>query len=125
MFVYYNPNTKRKVAGDCVIRAICAATGMSWDEAYWSVCIQGFIEGDMPSSNSVWRRYLLENGFSEHALPNTCPACYTVMDFCEDNPNGVFILFLNNHVVCVKNGDFFDTWNSGDETPMFYFKKEW
>lgn len=125
MFIYFNPNPVRRVAGDCVVRAICKAMRMTWDDAYWAICMHGYIEGDMPSSNSIWRTFLLNNGFKQKILPNTCPDCYTVKDFCNDHPYGVYILFLNQHVVCVEDGDYFDTWNSGDEVPTFYFEREW
>lgn len=125
MFKYFNPNPIREIAGDCVVRALCKAMGMSWDEAYRLICDEGFVQKDMPSSNGVWRAVLLRNGFSEHAVKNTCPDCYTVRDFCHDHPVGVYILFLGGHVVCVENGDYFDAWNSGDEAVIFYFRREW
>lgn len=125
MFVYYNPNPIREIAGDCVVRALCKAMGVTWDEAYHMICEQGFIDKDMPSSNGVWRAVLLNNGFTEHAIKNTCPDCYTVSDFCADHPRGTYILFLGGHVVCVQNGNHYDAWNSADEVPMFYFRREW
>ena len=125
MYVYYNPNPVREIAGDCVVRAICKAMDMSWDEAYRIIVEQGFIDKDMPSSNGVWRAVLLKNGFSEHAIRNTCPDCYRVYDFCNDHPRGTYILFLGGHVVCVQNGNHYDAWNSGDETVLFYFEREW
>lgn len=52
-FVYYNPNPSGKNAGDCTVRAIAKATGMSWQEAYLALAIQGYLDGDMPSANIV------------------------------------------------------------------------
>lgn len=125
MYVYYNPNPIREIAGDCVVRALCRAMDLTWDDAYLMICDQGFIDKDMPSSNGVWRAVLLNNGFSEHVIKNTCPDCYTVTDFCEDHPRGIYILFLGGHVVCVRDGNHYDAWNSADEVPMFYFRREW
>lgn len=56
--------------------------------------------------------------------PNTCPDCYTVADFCADHPRGVYVLALSSHVVCAENGSYFDTWDSGNEIPLFYWAKE-
>ena len=78
---------------------------------------------DMPSSNAVWGAYLRTLGFKREAIPNTCPECYTVNDFCEDNPEGVFIVATGNHVVAVVDGDYYDTWDSGDELPIYYWRK--
>lgn len=33
-YVYTNPNPLNQKIGDCVIRAISIATGMTWDETY-------------------------------------------------------------------------------------------
>lgn len=79
---------------------------------------------DMPSSNEVWMSYLTKCGFERSIIPNTCPNCYTIKDFCKDNPQGVYLLATGTHVVAVINGSYFDTWDSGNEIPVFYFRKE-
>ena len=65
MYVEYNANPQKKRVGDCVIRAISKATGMSWEKTYTEICLQGFRMCDMPSSNSVWGEYLRENGVKD------------------------------------------------------------
>lgn len=80
--------------------------------------------GDMPSGNVVWGRYLSVNGFKKKVPPYHCNGCYTLKDFCDDHKRGTFIVALNNHVVCVKDGDYYDTWDSGDEVPLYYWEKE-
>lgn len=81
MYIHYNPNPRGNFVGDCVIRAICKLTVKSWDDAYLNVAIQGFMMKDMPTANHVWGAYLKFEGYSQHLLPDTCPDCYTVMDF--------------------------------------------
>jgi len=34
------------------------------------------------------------------------------------------ILALSGHVVCVMDGDYYDTWDSGGEVPLYYWRKE-
>ena len=123
-FVQYNPNPKGNWVGDCVIRAISKLTNQDWDSVYTGVCLQGFIMKDMPSSNSVWGAYLLSNGFRRRVIPNTCPDCYTVRDFCHDHQNGSYLLAIGTHVVSVVDGDYYDSWDSGNEIPVYYFTKE-
>lgn len=106
------------------MRAIAKATGQSWDETYTGLCVQGLAMGDMPSANSVWGAYLRQHGFTRHVVPNTCPDCYTVTEFARDHPRGVYVLALSGHVVCQLNGDYYDTWDSGNEIPLFYWEKE-
>lgn len=124
MWKQYNPNPRSERVGDCTIRAISKATDQSWDEVYASLCVQGYIMADMPSANNVWGAYLKKEGYKRYIIPDTCPECYTVEEFCKDFPDGVFILALSGHVVCVTDGDYYDTWDSGKEIPMYYWKKE-
>lgn len=123
MYVFSNPNPAGQLVGDCVIRAIALATKNDWETVYARVSLQGYLMNDMPSSNAVWGAYLRTLGFKREAIPNTCPECYTVNDFCEDNPEGIFIVATGNHVVAVVDGDYYDTWDSGDELPIYYWRK--
>lgn len=124
MYKPYNPNPELTRVGDCAIRAVCRATGQSWEMAFVGIAAQGFVWHDMPSSNRVWGAYLRENGFTRHSLPDDCPDCYTLADFCRDHPTGCYVVAINGHVVCVQDGDWFDTWDSGGEMPIYYWKKE-
>ena len=122
-YVYYNPNPLKLSIGDCTIRAISQALSMTWEETYLSLVVQGFHMYDMPSANRVWGEFLKLNGFKKYQLPDTCPDCYTIRDFCYDFPVGVYIVGTGEHVVCVKNGNYFDSWDSGSEIPIYYFKR--
>lgn len=124
MFVYYNPNPSGKRVGDCVIRAITKLTDSEWEHVYMEISLHGFMLKDMPSANYVWGTYLQENGFKRFMISDTCPNCYTVSDFCRDNPVGRYLLATGSHVVTVEDGNYFDTWDSGDEVPIYYWCKE-
>lgn len=123
-YKYYNPNPVNNDTGDCVVRAISKALNQTWDEIYWDLCDQGYLMGDWGDSNRVWDTYLRENGFIRKVIPNTCPHCYTVEDFCHDNPYGIFILATGNHVVAVIDGIAYDSWNSLREVPIFYYVRQ-
>ena len=120
---YYNPNPEGNRTGDCVIRAIAAATGQDWGTTYTAIALQGYVMGDMPSSNAVWRAYLRSRGFKRAVIPDTCPDCYTVNNFADDHPNGAFVLGTGNHAVAVVDGAVLDTWDSRNEVPIYYFYK--
>ena len=83
----------------------------------------GYKMCDMPSANAVWGAYLKQHGYKRSLIPNTCPDCYTVDDFCHEHPNGTYILALSGHVVCIINGTLFDTWDSRQETPIYYWEE--
>lgn len=123
-FVEYNPNPYGKKVGDCTIRALAKALGKTWGDIFVGLAFQGFQTGDMMNANSVWGAYLFENGFIQEVVSNTCPDCYTVKDFCEDNPEGTFVLATGSHVVAVEDGNYYDLWDSGDETIAYIWRKE-
>ena len=123
-YEFYNPNPKGQRVGDCAIRAISKAVGTSWQDAYISLCAEGLALKDMPNANYVWGNYLKKYGFTEHLISSVCPACTTVREFAKDHPTGRYVLACQNHVVAVINGDYFDTWNSGDEIVIYYYQKE-
>ena len=125
MWKEYNPNPRgNQRAGDCVIRAIAKATGYDWEKIYSELSIYGYSLGDWGNSNGVWDAYLRSTGFKRYVLPNTCPLCYTVADFTTDNPIGTYILGTGKHAVTVVDGEYYDSWNSGEEMPIYYYTKE-
>lgn len=123
MYVYYNPNPLGLSVGDCTIRALSCALNISWEQTYDLLAQLGFDMGDMPSSNRVWAELLKINEFKKYQLPDTCPACYTIKDFCYDHPYGIYVVGTGEHVVCIKNGNYFDSWDSGNEIPIYYFQR--
>ena len=124
MFVYENPSPFGKKIGDCVIRAIAIATDLSWDEAFDVLTEYGRAFKNLPNANEVWGAYLKDNGFTRHAIENTCPDCYTIRDFCHDHPRGKYVVATGSHVVAAINGRYYDAWDSGEEIPQFYWEAE-
>lgn len=124
MWQEYNPSPTGRRVGDCAVRAIAKALDIDWEQAYAKIAIDGFLMGDMPSSDSVWGAVLRQNGFSRSVIPNNCPDCYTAEDFCRDNPKGTFVLGFGGHVATVKDGVLYDSWDSSKEIPQFVWHKK-
>lgn len=124
MWINYNANPAGRQVGDCTVRAVSKVLDEDWEQSYSGMALQGFMLCDMPSANHVWGAYLRNKGFKKHIIPDTCPDCYTVKDFCKDNPEGRYLVALSGHVVAIIDGNYFDTWDSGNEVPIYYFKKE-
>lgn len=124
MYVFYNPNPEKKLTGDCVIRGICKLTGDDWETVYMHVIVQGYRMHDMPSSNVVWGAYLSTIGYSRHLIPEECPLCFTLREFCERYRSGRYLVATGSHVIAVVDGDYYDTWDSGDEIVLYYWRKE-
>lgn len=124
MWKYFNPNPTGKNVGDCAVRAVAAALDMDWETAYCEISSEGYFQCDMPSSNAVWGNVLKKSGFSRRSIPDYCPDCYTAEDFCRDFPLGVYVLGFGNHVATVKNGVLYDSWDSSQEIPQYYWKRK-
>lgn len=123
-YIPVNPNPNNRNTGDCVIRAISIAEDKDWDDVYLDLMAEGFFEKEMVETNSLWGGYLRKLGYVRHGIPDTCPDCYTIREFAEDHPRGIYIVGTGSHVVAIINGDYYDTWNSGHKVPLFYFAKE-
>lgn len=120
----YNPNPEGIRVGDCTVRACCLATGKEWESVHCALSFEALMRRDMPSANHVWGAYLKRSGYRRHVIPNECPDCYTVADFARDHPRGLYVLAISGHVVAVKDGDWYDTWDSGSEIPVYYWTRE-
>lgn len=123
-FVGYNANPLRNQVGDCVIRAIAKAENKSWDEIYTCICVEGSTMCDMPTANAVWGSWLRKHGYKRSPIDDKGKEYYTVADFCADHPQGVYLLAMQSHLVCVCDGRYFDTWDCGAECPIYCWAKK-
>lgn len=121
MWIKYNPNPYGIKVGDCSVRAIAKAFGDTWNTSYAKLALEGFILGDMPSSDAVWGNILKRNGFKRFAIDSDCENCYTAADFCADHPIGTYVLGFGGHVATVVDGNLFDSWDSTAEFPIYYY----
>ena len=124
MWRYYLNNPIGRSVQDCTVRALSKALNLSWDDAHKELSEASRQMGTMMHDNSVMDAILRRNGFLRKNIPNYCPECYSVEEFCEDHPKGLYVLGTGTHVVTVIDGDWFDSWNSGYEVPLYYWYKE-
>lgn len=122
-YIYYNPNPKNKKTTDCVIRMLCKIYDIPWGEAFLRLSGIVLSEYEMPSSNYIWEKYLLGNGYKKSLLPSQCPDCMTVSEFVEMYNSGTYVVCTGNHVVAVQDGNYYDAWDSGDEVVTYYFER--
>lgn len=123
MWKHYQNNPAGRNVGDCAVRALSVALGIDWETAYCELASNAYYMADMPSSNAVIGAVLRQNGYYKSAIPDTCPDCYTIENFCREHPVGMYVLGTGSHVVAVKNGDYYDSWDSGGEIPIWYWER--
>lgn len=123
---YYNPNPKkREDACDCVVRALCKATGQDWNTVFIELSKLGIELKAMANSDVVWKEYMNRNGFKRISIKVTKGSKRpTVTSFSNDNRNGTYILQVAGHLVTVENGYFYDTWDCGNKSLYAYYMKE-
>lgn len=124
MWIEYLNNPAGRRVGDCAVRAVARALDIDWETAYTKIAAAGYAMADMPSSNGVWGAVLRQNGFYREAIPNTCPDCYTAADFCMEHPRGVYVLGFGTHVATVVDGNLYDSWNSLNEIPQYFWYRK-
>lgn len=123
MWINWNPNPLGLKVGDCTIRAVCAVTGLDWYTVHRQQCALSREMGDMPSADRVWWELLKRYGFKRYQMIDHCPDCYTVEDFAKDHPQGVYVLGPHEHAVAVIDGDWWDSWDSGQTIPTYFFRR--
>lgn len=125
-FVHYNPNpefntkynNKNWNRGDCVIRAICKATGLDWEEAFIIMCKAALEVHDMPNCRLGEEAGMKKLGFvkGESLKPARGEHWPVVAEMARKYKNKIILCNCVGHIVCCMNGKFYDTWNSGGYT---------
>ena len=123
MWIEANPNPANKQVPDCVIRAICIALNKSWlevsDELYFNFARR---EYSVTCDDNIWGHYLYSLGFEPFLLPLICPRCTTINEFTKMYPKGIYIIGTGKHAVAVIDGNYYDSWDSGNEIPSFFWR---
>ena len=114
-FIRYNANPFNNDTIDCVIRGISKVMDITWDEAYIRLFVKGYELKEIFSRNNVWSEFLEDNGYKQYLVPDMCPNCITVDEFSNTHTDGKYLLGTGSHVIAVVNGDYYDTWDSGNE----------
>lgn len=47
----------------------------------------------------------------------------TVAEFCREHPQGLYVLVCDGHVVTAVDGEYWDSWDSGDEAVIYYWER--
>lgn len=119
-FIYFNNNPVGRSTGDCVVRAVSKALGLGWETTHLMLDVNAISMGDMPSADSVWGATLRQNGFYKHLVDGY----KTAEDFCDEHPNGIYVLAFGGHVATAIDGSLFDAWDSSREVVQYYWSKE-
>ena len=117
-FHFYNHNPKHRATTDCVVRAVGVATGSGWDDTLMALTELSLKLKVMPNNKECYDKYLQSLGWTKHRQPRKPDGKkYTGEEFCKMLERGHKPIVANiggHHVVCIKDGKVWDTWNSTD-----------
>lgn len=122
MWIKANPNPEKKEVPDCVIRAICIALNMPWEQVSDELYAIARADHSVTLDDNVWGHYLYLKGFEPFLLPHVCPKCTTINEFTKMYPYGIYIIGTGYHAVAVIDGNYYDSWDSGKEVPTFFWR---
>ncbi|MDT3386852.1 MAG: hypothetical protein LIR46_03665 [Bacteroidota bacterium] len=121
MWVYANPNPEGLSVPDCVIRAMCIALNKPWEEVSDELYSIARSSHTVTCDDHAWGKYLYMHGARPFTLPEACPTCISVKAFSTIFNTGIYIIGTGHHAVCVIDGNYYDTWDSGNEIPTFFW----
>lgn len=109
-FIYYNANPDKETISDCVLRAISLATELPYPtirrKLYHSAKLF-----DCSSLNVDCYCHLLEDVFQ---FPRVNCEGFTVEEFADTYPYGVYLVRMDSHISTVWNNDVVDIWDCRD-----------
>lgn len=127
-FKYYQPNKKdlKDSYGDCTVRALSKALGITWLEAFdlmIPICRREQVSNIFDAPSKIEREWLKELGFEYHGVSNKKGSKRPTVDsFAKDHPTGTFIANVANHEVAVVDGMYYDTWDCGFKSLYGYYE---
>jgi len=128
-YVNFQPNPSWNGKGrynheDCSIRAVCAATGKTWEEVYDLLMETGKEVFDAQTSDQSVERALYKLGFQrcsvrvEKGSKRPTPSSLT-----RENPDKALVMRVSGHFVGGRNGLYMDCWDCGKKGIYTYYQK--
>lgn len=118
MFKFTNPHPQGKRVKDCVKRACAIASGINYHDI--AIMLNRFKKetgcnkfNSNDNCKPFVEKVLMGWKISKDMRYIDCGHRYTVKDFAADHYNTTHILRCAGHFVTAKNGDYYDTWDSG------------
>lgn len=123
---YFNPNPAKHEVGDCVVRALCAASGKDWDTIFAELSKIAFSLKCMPNDPMAYRKWLIDNGWVRTPISNKKGSKRpTVDEMAKRSKDGlVFVCEVANHIVTARDGAYFDLWDSGFKSLYGYWTQK-
>ncbi|MBR1985109.1 MAG: hypothetical protein IKA31_05135, partial [Clostridia bacterium] len=102
-YKFYNANARGNFVNDCTVRAISVAEGKSWDKTYEEL-------SDIAQRNGiVFDDVRFIDPLLDSRYKRKCYDSKYVGEFAEEHPKGTYLITMNGHITCCKDGTIYDT----------------
>ena len=109
---------------DCPIRAICAATGKTWNDVYDILAVSGKKVFDAPTSDDSVEEALKGLGYKRYtAKVVKGQKRDTVAKFAKEHADKSYVIRVAGHMVGIRNGKYLDCWDCGSKCVYTYYEK--
>lgn len=116
VFRYYNCNPHHKTTCDCVIRAIAAGTGETWENTLKNLTRYMLQNGNMLNTPELYGQYLKDDGWVKQKQPVKANGQkMTIKEFLQTFDDCAIIHAGKGHVSYVADGKLYDIWDCSDE----------
>lgn len=109
MYKFYNANPRGRFVNDCTVRAFSLATDVCWDCAYRALSLFAQEECIMPDDVEYIDSFLIRS--YKRVYDRDIHRPITVGEFVRDHPHGTYLITMNGHITCCKEGCVYDTFN--------------
>lgn len=122
---YYNANDRNRNTGDCVIRSLTLAYDMPYADVRRELIKLGGTDGTW-NRRYIYQQFIKNHGYVDHGKPER--GSTTLDEFADTHPSGTYLVQTerkansnqSGHIVCLEDGDVWDTWNS-----LGWYVEEW
>ena len=121
-FEYYQPNDH--ICGDCSIRAVAGALGITWHTALDKLVEKAHKLTDAPTSTECVGALLLDNGFKWHPIDVSGGGKRPKVSEFVKSHDTTCVLRVSSHLVHSRNGHYRDIWDCGEKSLYGYWEKK-
>lgn len=122
VFRYYNNNPHSRRTEDCVIRAIAAGTGDSWEVTLKKLTKHMIKTGYMLNTPELYGDYLEQIGWVQKSKPRyKNNKEIKIKDFAKKIVGHAIIHVGDDHVSYIADGKLWDIWNCENEVVGEYW----
>lgn len=112
----YNPNPDKKNVGDCSLRAYCAVFNIEWGDAFDEASCVAKANSLMMDTHKTCEIVMKNHGYViDEEFKKSKRKDLTVNEFAMTHPYGRYFLNTHGHLVAVVDGEYYDSWDSGDK----------